>query len=220
MVVPGRAALLAFPLVGALLGAGWAGAAWAAEAAWGPLAAAATVVALDLLVTGALHADAFADVADGIASRKPAAEAIAIMRQPVVGAVGTAALVAALLLRFAWIAVLVSSRSWWLLALAPICGRTAFVWVLARGSTSPPSLAGKLAEAAGPPVGILVVAEAALLCTLLGRVEGAAALVLALLVAEVAHRLWGARFGALTGDAVGACGFLAESAALGLLSAA
>lgn len=216
---PGRAALLAFPLVGALLGLAWAGTAWAAEAAWGPLAAAGTVVALDLLLTGALHADAFADVVDGLASRKPAAEVIAIMRQPAIGAVGAAAVVAALLLRFSWIAVLVSSRNWWLLALAPVCGRTAFVWMLARGSSLPSSLAGGLAAAASARVGILVPTEATVLCALLGRVEGVAAVLLTLVVAEGAHRLWAARFGGLVGDAVGACGFLAETAALGLVSA-
>ncbi|MGH8983994.1 MAG: adenosylcobinamide-GDP ribazoletransferase [Acidimicrobiia bacterium] len=185
----------------------------------GAAAAAGTVVALDLLVTGALHADAFADVVDGLASRKPAAEAIAVMRQPVNGAVGAAALVAVLLLRFAWIALLVSSRSWWLLAVTPICGRAAFVGMLARGRSSTSSLAGGLAEAASARVGILVAAEAALLCGLAARVEGAAALILALIVAETAHRLWAARFGGLVGDAVGACGFVAETAALGLLSA-
>ncbi|MGH2780181.1 MAG: adenosylcobinamide-GDP ribazoletransferase [Thermoleophilaceae bacterium] len=216
---PGRAALLAFPLVGALLGLAWAGTAWAAEAAWGPLAAAGMVVALDLLVTGALHADAFADVVDGVASGKPAAEAITIMRQPAIGAVGAAVLVAALLVRFGWITVLVSNRSWWLLAVVPACGRTAFVWMLARGSSAPSSLAGGLAAVASVRLGIIVAAEAAVLCALFGRVEGVAAVLLALVVAEGAHRFWAARFGGLVGDAVGACGFLAETAALGLVSA-
>ena len=85
---PGRSALLAFPLAGLVLGAGWALAGWAGTTLWTPLVGAALVVALDLLVTGGLHADALADVADGVASRRRGAEALSVMRDPRVGAVG------------------------------------------------------------------------------------------------------------------------------------
>lgn len=217
---PGRAALLAFPIVGALVGLAWASTAWGASLLWGPLAAAGAVVAVDLLLTGGLHADAFADAVDGAASRKPPADAIAVMRDPPVGAVGAAALVSALLVRFAWIAILTGNGSWLLLAVAPACGRTAMVWMLGRGgSTDGSSLARDLVGAANRRVGILVAVEAAALCVLLGRLEGIAALLLALAVAEGATRVWTARFGGLVGDAVGTGGFLAETATLALLAA-
>src|SRR4030088_432441 len=88
---PGRRSLLAFPLVGLVVGAIWALAAYGASRLWGPWPAAAGVV---LALPGGLHLDAVADVADGWASRLPAQRALEVMRDPAIGAVGAASLVA------------------------------------------------------------------------------------------------------------------------------
>jgi adenosylcobinamide-GDP ribazoletransferase len=141
---PRRATLLAFPLVGIGIGCVWAGLGWAASQAWDPFVAAALVVAADLALTGALHADAVADVADGVASRKPPAEAMAIMREPQVGAVGAVTATIVVLLRLAFVTSLVAAGLWSLLALVPVCGRAAMVAVLAPGDSSQPSLAAEV----------------------------------------------------------------------------
>ena len=56
--------------------------AYGASWLWGVWAAAAVVVLADLALTGALHLDAVADVADGWASRLPAERAVEVMRDP------------------------------------------------------------------------------------------------------------------------------------------
>jgi adenosylcobinamide-GDP ribazoletransferase len=222
-----RTTLLAFPLVGLAMGCAWAMLAWGASAAWGPLVAAATVVALDLLLTGGLHADAVADVADGIASRREPEEALQIMREPQVGAAGAVAAGAVLLLRFAWLAALAEEELWALIAVVPICSRTGMVVALSLSAPGArTSLARGFAEAATPAVGAATVGLAALACLGAGRLAtpgGGEALALAALagalgVAVACERGWRRRFGSLTGDAAGAAGMAAELAALAIVA--
>ncbi len=224
---PGRTTLLSFPVVGLAIGCAWALAAWGASAAWSPLAAAALVVALDLVLTGALHADAVADLADGIASRREPVRALEIMREPQVGAVGAVTAAAMLMVRFAWLAVLAAAELWALIALVPVCGRAAMVVAL---SLSPGagrvSLARGFADVATPAVSAGAVTLAALACLVASRLAASgtgaglalAALAAAIAVAVGCERAWRRRFGSLTGDAAGATGMTAEVAALAALA--
>jgi cobalamin synthase len=249
---PGRRALLAFPLAGLALGAGWAVAGWIGAALWTPLVGAALVVAVDLAATGGLHADAVADVADGLASRRRGAEALAVMRDPRVGAVGASAAVAVVLLRFAWVAALLGAGMWLALVAVPACGRAAMVLLLARGRRperpslaaalperpSPaaarpvrPSLAAALARAATPGVAAvagLIAATAAVAAgtgaaalarapLAAGALAGAGAVAVACAVALAGEAWWRRAYGALTGDAAGSVGAVAELGALGTL---
>lgn len=226
---PGRAALLAFPLAGLAVGALWAAVGWAGMQLWTPLVAAALVVVADLVATGALHVDAVADVADGVASRRRPGEAIRIMREPAVGAVGAAAAAAALLLRFALVAAVLGTGLPLLLVVAPVCGRAAMVAVLTLGERpTGASLAGALAQPATPALATLVAVEAAALVALAGYAAQAApgaalaacGLGAALLTALVCERAWRARFGPITGDLTGAAGLAAEATALAVLALA
>jgi adenosylcobinamide-GDP ribazoletransferase len=225
---PGRAALLAFPLAGLTIGALWAAVAWGGTDAWTPLVAAALVVAADLVATGALHVDAVADVADGIASRRPPEEAVRIMREPAVGAVGAAA-ASTLLLRLALITAVAAAGLPLLLVAIPICGRAAMVMLLATGERpSQPSLAGALGGPATPAVAAAVVLEAAALVALAGLAAAgpqgaglaAAGLAAGLLTALACERGWHPRFGPITGDLAGATGMAAETVALAVLGLA
>jgi adenosylcobinamide-GDP ribazoletransferase len=224
---PDRAALLSFPLAGLLVGLAWALVGWAGTSTWTPLVGAALVVAVDLALTGALHADAVADVADGVASRRPSVEAIRIMREPAIGAVGAAALGAWLLLRVGFVAALAEAALWPLLVVAPVCGRAAMVLVLALAERpGGGSLAASVGAAASPPVaaGALgLAAGVSVACGLgaagpAGAAVAAIALALAMAVAVAGERAWRRRFGALTGDGAGAIGASAEVAALALLA--
>jgi adenosylcobinamide-GDP ribazoletransferase len=77
-----------------VLGVGWGGAS-------GPrrLLGAALAVATIAMLTGALHLDGLADTADGLGSRRPAAEALDIMRRSDIGPMGVATLVLDLLIQ-------------------------------------------------------------------------------------------------------------------------
>jgi len=89
-----------FPVVGVLLGAVSAGAAWVLLDRLGfpphPLWALA-LVGLQALLTGALHLDGLSDVVDGLGgSRGDRDRALEIMKDPRVGAFGVVALIAVL----------------------------------------------------------------------------------------------------------------------------
>src|SRR5918992_5718444 len=90
-----RAAPL-FPVVGAALGAVVGATAVGLAGLVPPLLAATVAVALELVVTGALHVDGLADSADGLAGRDRD-HALAIMRDHAVGTYGACALVLDLL---------------------------------------------------------------------------------------------------------------------------
>lgn len=214
---PGKAALLAFPLVGLLVGIVWASIGWAASSVWPATVAAGLVLLADLILTGGLHADALADLADGIASRKPPDEAIAIMRDSSIGAVGAASLVVAMLLRFAFIAALIPSHPVALIA-APIAGRLSMVWLMSRVQVAGPTLAADLGAATTLPVALGAALISAPIAWAAAGPKGPAAILLSILIAQAAVPYFKHRLGGLVGDAVGAAGFLAELAALGALS--
>ncbi|MEC8274496.1 MAG: adenosylcobinamide-GDP ribazoletransferase, partial [Pseudomonadota bacterium] len=93
-------AVWAFPVVGALIGA----ALWALLSLlsglgfFHPLVVAVAVVAAGLLLTGALHEDGLADVADGLGGGDPARR-LEIMKDSRLGAFGVLALVLTVLLK-------------------------------------------------------------------------------------------------------------------------
>jgi adenosylcobinamide-GDP ribazoletransferase len=209
---PSARTLVAFPLVGAALGLVWAGVGAVGLLPAGVLAA--LVLVVDAVLTGALHLDAVADVADGVASRRPADEAVAVMRDPRVGAVGAVALVLACLLRWSALVPLAGSL---LLVAAPVTGRVAMVLLLALLPSRDGSLATAFARS-GATVVLAACGLGALLAGLPGP-GGLAALAAGSAAAVLYGIWWRARFGPATGDAVGAGGLLAETVALICLAA-
>lgn len=215
-----------FPAVGALVGAGWVLAGWAGHQLGGPLVAAALVLTADLLLTGGLHLDGFADTADGLASRKPREEVRSVLKDPRIGAVGAAALGTGLLLRFALLAALVTALaapSWGLLALAavPVVGRCALAFLLPGARPRSDSLAaGAVIAARRWTVVTAAVLTAALVAAVAGPVDVLAAVAAVAVAVLVVDRWWRRRLGS-AGDTIGAGGFLAELVMLaGLLALA
>src|ERR687891_44239 len=89
-----------FPLVGAAIGGAVGLSALALDDVVPALVAAALAVALEAIVTGAIHIDAVADVADGLGGGTRE-RALAIMRDPRVGTFGAVAVVLDLLVKLA-----------------------------------------------------------------------------------------------------------------------
>lgn len=218
---PGPRTLVWFPVAGAVVGA-VVGGAWAlAVELWPPLVAAAVVVAVDLVVTGALHVDGLADTADGVLPHLDGPDRRReVMAAPDVGAFGVAAVGAVLLLRLAALASIgVAGADPWALAA---------LWALARGAmavalVAVPYVGGGLGSAflgARTPLvwaGALVV-PAALAIPSGDPARTALALVAAAVAAAGVVALARRRLGGVTGDVLGAAGVVAET--VGLLALA
>jgi adenosylcobinamide-GDP ribazoletransferase len=205
------------PVIGAGLGlAGGAVLVFVAAGQQSPerqLLGAALAMMLLALATGGLHLDGLADTADGLGSRRPAEQALEIMRRSDAGPLGVATLVLVLLVQ---VCALASLPHGWAgaagLVLAAVTGRVAVV--LATGSPpARPSGFGALVagrtSAAGRAATVAVLLGAVLAAGLaLGGVaaaaRGAAAAVAGLAVAALLR--WAARrqLGGMTGDVFGA----------------
>jgi adenosylcobinamide-GDP ribazoletransferase len=152
------------------------------------LAAALAVAALAAL-TGGLHLDGLADTADGLGSRRPADEALAIMRLSDVGPMGVAALLFVVLLQIAALAALPAGRlGAAALVLSVVTGRVGAV--IAAGTSTP----GARPEGfGGAAIGGAAVAARGLGAALAG-----------LLAADLLRRVAQRRLGGMTGDVFGA----------------
>lgn len=217
----------ALPIAGALIGATAAASLIIARICHlPPLVCALIAVATLILVTGALHEDGLADVADGLAGATRDAK-LAIMRDSRVGTYGALALLLSVLLRAAAIAALVE-RSLVLSALALIfAGTLSRVAGLIPMATLAPARADGLGAAAAAP-SREALTRAGAYAAALGVAPwlagaGLGQLVLAIIAAFGAAALIAAlarkQIGGYTGDVLGAAQQVAEIAILLSLSA-
>ena len=201
----------AFPLVGLAVGAIGAVVVLATAAVLPPMPAAALATAALVLVTGALHEDGLADVADGFGGGTTAERKLKIMRDSRIGAYGVIALIVALVLRIAAAGALIASSG----VLAAACGLIAGEVVSRLGAlwvwhALPPVRPDGLSASVGRPsrqsliIGAFTaLAAAGLLMPVLGG-PVVAALLLAALAAEAMRRLARHHIGGQTGDVIGA----------------
>ena len=209
-----RAAPL-FPLVGAGLGAVVGVTAIGLSEFLPPLIAGLLAVALELVLTGAIHADGLADSADGLGGQGRE-RSLAIMRDHALGSYGAAALFLALGLKAVALGHLGEAGALGAVVAALALSRLAplpLAWFLpyARpGEGSGRLLAGRISAfsvAAGAALAVLVAIPAMGLHALVLLV--AAATVTAA-VAALSRR----RLGGVTGDVMGAAVELSATAAL------
>jgi adenosylcobinamide-GDP ribazoletransferase len=217
--VPGRGDLVRaaplFPLVGAALGAA-VGACAAGLADLVPvLAAAAVATALELILTGALHLDGLADSADGLAGRERD-RALEIMRDPLLGTYGGAALALDLVAKVGALAALAEADQILPVVAAFAAGRAASLPLAAalpyarRDGGTGSLLAGRLRAA---PAAAGVVLAAAIAVGAAGW-TGAAILACLAVVTPVTAVLARRRIGGVTGDVLGAATELTTTAGL------
>jgi adenosylcobinamide-GDP ribazoletransferase len=196
----------------------------------GPLTGAGLAVAALALLTRGLHLDGLADLADGLASGKPAPAALDIMRRSDIGPLGTVTLVLTLLLQVAALSQAEAAghgRGPAALIAAVVTGRLALTWACRRGvpAARPDGLGALVAESVRPAVPAAataaVVAAAAAAVAISATVTGgplgwtlplavAAGLGAALAVQRHAVR----RLGGITGDVLGALAEIATTVTL------
>jgi adenosylcobinamide-GDP ribazoletransferase len=208
-------ALAWFPLPGLVLGAVAAGAARVLEGRLAPGVVAALVVAGLAWLTGALHLDGLADVADGLGGgHRDAARTLAIMRDSRIGAFGAVAVALLLAVKVTAVAELVRGGSTWALVCAPALARfTAVPLVVLFPYARPEGMGRAFHEGGGARE--LAIAGALAAAVLAGAglqsaVPAAAAVGAAAALGFAVRR----RLGGLTGDVYGAAVELAETAFL------
>jgi adenosylcobinamide-GDP ribazoletransferase len=205
------------PAVGLLAGAVAAGVMVLVEAGGGSaprrLLGAAVAVAILGGLTGGLHLDGLADTADGLGSRRPAADALAIMRRSDVGPLGVATLVLVLLIQVTALAAaprgLPGAAA---LVLAAVTGRVAVVLATGAPAARPGGfgalVAGRTGAAGRAATGALLVCAALLAGWGIGgwpaAWRGVLAALAGLLAGGLLARTARRRLGGLTGDVFGA----------------
>jgi adenosylcobinamide-GDP ribazoletransferase len=204
---------VAFPLVGAGVGAVAGGVALAAAQVLPDLVAAVLAIAAATLVTGALHLDALADTADalGATSREQALE---IMHDSRIGSFGAAALALDLLLKVTCVATLLPADK----ALAALVAGGALSRAaslpLAAALPYPRAEGGVLTGRMSPAASVAAVVLATAVALLVWWSTSVWLVVTAAAVAAVLG-LWFRRWlGGATGDCLGAATELCETAVL------
>ncbi|MDE2318547.1 MAG: adenosylcobinamide-GDP ribazoletransferase [Rhodospirillales bacterium] len=208
-------AVWAYPLVGAAVGA-CSGLVFclAARAGLPPMAAAVLTIGASVALTGAMHEDGLADMADGFGGGHGKERKLEIMRDSRIGSYGVVALVLALGLRASCLAALPASGMVWRLAALGALSRALLPVVML---VLLPARAEGLGQAASGVAAAPVLAGLALAMLLfLPFLPTFAAMALAAAgVAALARQ----QIGGFTGDVLGAAQVLAETAGLCVLAA-
>jgi len=194
-----------------------------------PYLSAFLVLAVQTLLTGALHEDGLSDAADGIGGGRDRESTLSIMKDSRVGSYGVVALVLSFGLRASALAAIMTALSpigsaCALLAVAA-ASRAAMVW---HWQALPPARPDGVAAAAGQPergaAQAALVSGAAIVLLLLlpaAPLLGIASMVLAAAAAVFAFSdVVSDKIGGHTGDTIGASEQVAEIAALAALALA
>lgn len=214
----GRSSVL-FPAVGLLVGAVQAGVAMLLLQRLPDTIVAVLVVAVGVLLTGALHLDGLADTADGFGGGKDREHTLRIMRDHAIGTYGAAAVTLSIVLKVAAIAsitMLGTPGLLWMI-LAPALGRCAPV-LLGRFLPYARPEGGLGQSVTGGATGNAEVAGASAISVaaagLLAGWNGAGAVALALAVVILFGAFCRRKLGGVTGDTLGASVELVEAAVL------
>jgi adenosylcobinamide-GDP ribazoletransferase len=202
-----RAALF-FPLVGALVGGIAAATRVLADQALPPLPATLLAVTAALIVTGALHEDGLADVADALGAHTTRERRLEILKDPRVGAFGALALIVAVGLITTTIATLDTEDAVKALVISHTLSRWAILPVSIALKPAKPGGAGSLLRVSTPSLIAATVIAAAIVTPL----QGAPALLAAALATAVSGLVLHTTLGGITGDGYGATAKLAELA--------
>ncbi len=208
----GRSVLF-YPLIGALLGFVLLVFAATISSVW---LAAALVLLIWVVMTGALHLDGLADTADAwVGGHGDAVRMLKIMHDPYSGPVGVTAIVVVLLVKFAALVELISAQSFSALVWAPVLGRSGILFfVLSRSSAQTEGLAADLVACLPRRAASWVLVTIALLCLILGN----AWLVVVVLGMWLAMGfVMQQRVGGYTGDILGASVEITEAVCLCIL---
>ena len=216
------AAMVWAPVIGLLLGCAAALVLYIFQRYWhaGPLLGAMLAIIVLAALSRCLLLDGLADFADGLGSRKPADEALAIMRRSDIGPFGVAALVLTVLLQLAALTQADAlGRGVTSVIAAAITGRLALTWACRHGVPAARSegLGALVAGTVHPAIPAVLTVAALVGGAAFGwifTVAVAAGLAASLAVTWLAVR----RLGGITGDVLGALTEVAAAVCLVVLA--
>lgn len=215
-----RRAALWFPAVGLLVGGVLGGTRLLADLALDPVPATVLALLAAMLVTGALHEDGLADVADACGAHVPAQRRLEILKDPRVGTFGALAIAFMVVLPLSVLAALDGEDVLRAALVAHVLGRWSTLPQALRWPPARPDGSGALVRVGATGVAIASAFAAAVAVAVAGPGPGLLALAVAVAVTAAAGAALARAFGGVTGDSFGAVTKLVELATYVALAAA
>ncbi|SIO28589.1 cobalamin-5'-phosphate synthase [Rhodovulum sp. ES.010] len=208
-----------FPLVGLALGAVLGAVLALGSAVFPPVVAALLAVALGVRLTGALHEDGLADLADGLGGADTRERALEIMRDSRIGSYGTLALGLVMALKVAALAHMgVAVGAWALVAAHGLSRVASLILMLRLPYAREEGKAGFASPGAGRGPALIAAGTVVLALLAVAATAGAGAAVSAAIATAAVTAWMGTmlvrRLAGHTGDALGAVQQLSETAVL------
>jgi len=208
-VPPGRAAIF-FPIVGAMLGAAGAGLFITASPAFPASLAALLTVTFWTVVSGVLHEDGLADVADAMRAGRTREKMLAILKDSRIGTYGAVAIVLSLVARWQALEHIPATHILAVCILAQSVPRAAMVALAWTSRPSGDGLGLAFSSSLTTTGALIAIAQGLAASMLLGWRPGLLILAGAYLIIRGARAYFYKRIGGVNGDCLGATEQLLE----------
>lgn len=199
---PGRAAAF-FPLVGAVLGAAGAGLYMAAGSLLPASIAALITVAFWTLISGVLHEDGLADVADAVRAGRSRERMLAILGDSRIGAFGAVMLVLSLLARWQALQYLATPNLFAAIVASQTVPRAAMVALAWISRPAGSGLGSAFASTLGTGPAVAAIAQGVIAAFATGVRPGIAILAGSVLILRLVQVWFYRRLGGVNGDCLG-----------------
>ena len=199
---PGQAAAF-FPLVGAILGAAGAGVYLLTAKAFPMSIAALATVAFWVLISGVLHEDGLADVADAVRAGRTRDRVLSILKDSRIGTYGAVAILLSVLARWQALEYLATPRVFETLIAVQAVPRAAMVAMAWCSRPAGSGLGYALSSTLSTPAAIAAMAQGAAAALLCGLRPGLAMMAGSVLIVQASRGWFYVRLGGVNGDCLG-----------------
>jgi adenosylcobinamide-GDP ribazoletransferase len=199
---PGRAAAF-FPLVGAMLGAAGAGVYLLAAKVFPVSIAALATVAFWIAISGVLHEDGLADVADAVRAGRTRERVLSILKDSRIGTYGAVAILLSVLARWQALEYLATPRVLETMIAAQAVPRAAMVAMAWCSRPAGSGLGYALASTLSTPSAVAAMAQGAAAALLCGWRPGLAMMAGSVLIVQASRGWFYVRLGGVNGDCLG-----------------
>jgi adenosylcobinamide-GDP ribazoletransferase len=199
---PGKAAAF-FPLVGGMLGAAGVGIFLLASAAFPISIAALATVGFWVVISGVLHEDGLADVADAVRAGRSRDRMLAILKDSRIGTYGAVAVLLSVLARWQALEFLATPRVLEVLIASQAVPRAAIVAMAWCSRPAGSGLGAALASTLGTPAALVAMAQGAAAALLCGWRPGLIVIAGSVLVVQALRGWFYRRLGGVNGDCLG-----------------